>query len=352
MARDPRPADVQVESYHGVHARTRVTRISAGSESGRSFVLIAGIGVAATYFEFLAPLLAEEGDVYALDLPGFGGVPASGRPPTAAFFADQVEGVLAHYGLDDPVLVGHSMGTQVVTEVLARRDDISHAVLVSPVVDEAEATALVQAVRFVQSTVRESLHIALLAVSAYLLCGVLYFFETLPHMLRYRISDRVGAGRATLLLVRGEFDRPSPRRLHSRLVARARDARRWEIEGAAHCVVNSHAVGVARLVRRHIHDDLAAKGRMPAAEAAVPPAKHADASMVLGAMASRLAEWVSAARKDEDGVERAKARHARVLWDAYRPGLSRRSDHGTDHDPGPARGNRGDGPTRRRGGWS
>ncbi|WP_258027871.1 alpha/beta fold hydrolase [Microbacterium testaceum] len=294
--------------------------MSTNAGTGRSFVLIAGIGVASTYFEFLAPLLAEEGEVYALDLPGFGGVPASGQSPTAAFFADQVEGVLDHYRLDDPVLIGHSMGTQVVTEVLARRPGLSHAVLVSPVVDEAESTALVQGVRFVQSTARESIHIALLAVSAYLLCGFLYFFEALPHMLRYRISDRIGEGRATLLLIRGEYDRPSPRRLHSRLVARARTARRWEIEGAAHCVVNSHAVGVARLVRQHVDDELAPKGRMPAAEAAVPPAAHADLSMVLGAIASRLAEWISAARHDEDGVERAKARHARVLWDAYRPG--------------------------------
>lgn len=315
-----RPADVDVQTFRRGPARTRVTRVSTQADTGRSFVLIAGIGVASTYFEFLAPLLAEKGEVYALDLPGFGGVPASGESPTAAFFADQVEGVLDHYGLDDPVLIGHSMGTQVVTEVLARRPGLSHAVLVSPVVDEAESNAIVQGVRFVQSTVRESIHIALLAVSAYLLCGFLYFFEALPHMLRYRISDRIGAGRATLLLIRGEHDRPSPRRLHSRLVARAHMARRWEIEGAAHCVVNSHAVGVARLVLRHVDDELAPKGRMPAAEAAVPPAAHADLTMVLGAMASRLAEWISAARHDEDGVERAKARHSRVLWDAYRPG--------------------------------
>ncbi|MDQ1082849.1 MULTISPECIES: alpha/beta fold hydrolase [Microbacterium] len=319
MPDDSRPVDVQVETFHRGPARTRVTRVGTGATTGRSFVLVAGIGVASTYFEFLAPLLAEEGDVYALDLPGFGGVPASGEHPTPRFFADQVEGVIDHYGLADPVLIGHSMGTQVVTEVLARRHDLSHAVLVSPVVDETEANALLQAVRFAQSTVRESVHIALLAVSAYLLCGFLYFFETLPHMLRYRISDRIGAGRATVLLIRGEFDRPSPRRLHSRLVARAASGRRWEIEGAAHCVVNSHAVGVARLTMSHVRDELSSKGRMPAADAAVPPAAHADVRMVLGAMASRLAEWVSAARKDEHGVERAKARHARVLWNAYRP---------------------------------
>lgn len=201
--------------------------------------------------------------------------------------------------------------------MLTRRDDLSRAVLVSPVVDESEATAPLQAVRFVQSTARESLHIAVMAVSAYLLCGFLYFAEVLPHMLRYRISDRVGLVRARLLLIRGEFDRPSPRRLHSRLVARARDARRWEIEGAAHSIINGHAVGVARLVREHLDDDLAARGRLTSAEARVPPARHTDLRMILDATASRFAEWFSALHHDQDGVERAKARHARILWRAY-----------------------------------
>ncbi|MBQ9917033.1 MAG: alpha/beta fold hydrolase [Microbacterium sp.] len=316
MPDDTRPADVDVQTFRRGTAQTRVTIVSTGA-SGRAFVLVAGIGVAASYFEFLAPLLAEHGDVYALDLPGFAGMPASGHEPTAAFFADQVEGVIDHYRLDDPVLVGHSMGTQVVVEVLTRRDDLSRAVLVSPVVDESEATAPLQAVRFVQSTARESLHIAVMAVSAYLLCGFLYFAEVLPHMLRYRISDRVGLTRARLLLIRGEFDRPSPRRLHSRLVARARDARRWEIEGAAHSIINGHAVGVARLVREHLDDDLAARGRLTSEEARVPPARHKDLRMILDATASRFAEWFSALHHDQDGVERAKARHARILWRAY-----------------------------------
>ncbi|MGC0368554.1 alpha/beta fold hydrolase [Microbacterium sp. SLBN-111] len=316
MPDDTRPADVDVQTFRRGTAQTRVTIVSTGA-AGRAFVLVAGIGVAASYFEFIAPLLAEHGDVYALDLPGFAGMPASGGEPTAAFFADQVEGVIAHYGLENPVLLGHSMGTQVVTEVLTRRHDLSHAVLVSPVVDESEASAIVQGVRFVQSTARESLHIAVMAVSAYLLCGFLYFAEALPHMLRYRISDRIRLVDARLLLIRGEFDRPSPRRLHSRLVARTRDARRWEIEGAAHSIINGHAVGVARLVRQHLDDDLAARGRLTSEEARVPPARHKDLRMILDATASRVAEWVSALRRDQDGVERAKVRHARLLWRAY-----------------------------------
>ncbi|MFF0911715.1 alpha/beta fold hydrolase [Microbacterium enclense] len=310
------PADVDVQTVVNDGARTRVTRMSTGTD-GRPFVLIAGIGVAATYFEFLAPLLAQEGEVFALDLPGFGGMPHPGEAPTPAFFADQVEAVIARYGLEDPVLIGHSMGTQVVTEVLARRDDLRHAVLVSPVVDEQHATVLEQGVRFAQSTARESFHLAMTALSAYLLCGMLYFLEVLPHMLRYRISDRIGLGSARLLLIRGEFDRPSPRRFHSRLVAAAPSAARWEIRGAAHSIINGHAVGVARLVSRHLAGDLPARGRLSSEEAAVPPADHADVRMVLSAIDSRFAEWFSALRRDEDGVERAKARHARLLWRAY-----------------------------------
>ncbi len=314
-----RPADLDVETLSRGDAHTRITRVTAGADSDRSFVLIAGIGVAATYFEFLAPLLAEHGDVYALDLPGFGGMPHPGQEPTPAFFADQVEAVISHLGLENPVLVGHSMGTQVVTEVLARRDDLGHAVLVSPVVDEQHATMLEQAVRFAQSTARESFHLAMTALAAYLLCGVLYFLEVLPHMLRYRMTERIGLGSARLLLIRGEFDRPSPRRFHSRLVAASSDAARWEIRGAAHSIINGHAVGVARLVVGLVNDDLPARGRLSSDEARVPPAPHGDVRMVLAALGSRIDEWVSALRRDEHGVARAKARHARLLWRAYVP---------------------------------
>ncbi|BDI23359.1 hypothetical protein L3i23_21350 [Herbiconiux sp. L3-i23] len=299
---------------------TRVTRVSkSDSEQSRAFVLVAGVGVAATYFEFLAPTLALRGDVYALDLPGFGGMPRPHVQPTPEFFADQVEAVLDHYGLDDAILIGHSMGTQVVTEVLVRRPELTHAVLVSPVVNEAEATAAKQGVRFVQSSVRESLHLALTALSAYMLCGAVYFLTVLPHMLRYRIRDRVRLVQAKILFIRGEYDRTSPRRFHSALTAAAAGSRRWEIEGAAHSIINGHAIGVAELTIRHLDDELRQRGRMSSDAAELPPARNADLAMLMNAMHSRAAEWVSALRGDERGVARAKAQHARILWRAYAP---------------------------------
>lgn len=311
--------DLSVDHVTVDGVTTRVTRIeSAASSETRPFVLVAGLGVAASYFEFLAPTLAERGDVYALDLPGFAGMPrASRRTPTVSFFADQVEAVLAHYELHDPVLIGHSMGSQIVTEVLARRDDISHAVLVSPVINEAESTPFRQGLRFAQSATRESFHLAMIAVSAYLLCGPVYFLRVLPHVLRYRITQRLAEVDSELLLIRGEFDTTSPRRFHSRLIDAAPSAVRWEIEGASHAIINGHAVGVAKLTLGHIDGGLAKRGRLADEDAVTPPPTRVDAQMVWAALTARALEWVSALRRDERGVERAKERHSRILRRAY-----------------------------------
>lgn len=314
------PPDLVVDHVDHRGSRTRVTRVRAGEAADApSFVLVAGVGVAATYFEFLAPALALRGDVYALDLPGFAGMPRPAEQPTAHFFADHVEAVLDHYELENPVLIGHSMGTQVVAEVLARRSSLRHAVLVSPVVDEAERGAPVQALRFVQSATHESLHLAMTALSAYMLCGAVYFLTVLPHMLRYRLTERIRLTDADILLIRGEFDRSSPRRFHSRLIAAAAKASRWEVEGAAHSVINGHATGVARLALAHLDGELASRGRMRSEQAELPPARDVDFGIALEAVVSRAREWLSAFRGDENGVARAKMHHARVLWRAYSP---------------------------------
>ncbi|MDJ1114128.1 alpha/beta fold hydrolase [Microbacterium dauci] len=323
MARAHEPTDVTVDHVEVHGARTRITHVESIAEgSPPSFILVAGVGVAASYFEFLAPILARHGQVFALDLPGFAGMPRPDDQPTAAYFADHVEAVIEKFALENPVLIGHSMGTQIVTEVLHRRTELSHGVLVSPVVNDREAAPQKVALRFGQSATKESMHVALMALSAYLLCGVVYFLTVLPHLLRYRLVDRIADVEASILLIRGEFDTTSPRRFHSRLVDAASRSRRWEILGASHSIINGHAVGVADLVLRHIGDELPQRGQLTSEEASVPPARHSDVAMVWNAAMTRAAEWFSALRGDERGVARAKLAHARILWRAYSPGRS------------------------------
>jgi len=318
MSQPADPFSIDVDRVRTDGVATRVTRITTDSaDDAASFVLVAGIGVASTYFEFLAPVLAERGDVYALDLPGFAGMPRPHGQPSTGFFADQVEGVIAHYGIRHPVLIGHSMGTQVVTELLIRHPEYAHGVLVSPVIDESAPSLPAQAVRFARSAVHETVHLALTALSAYILCGFVYFLTVLPYMMRYRISERIRLPEARILLIRGQYDRSSTRRFHDRLRKRARNAIAWEIEGAAHSIINAHAVGVAKLTLGLIDDDLAPRGRMSSEEARVPEAQRGGIALLLSASGSRVAEWVSSLRGDEDGVERAKREHAKVLWRAF-----------------------------------
>ncbi|SDQ43661.1 alpha/beta fold hydrolase [Microbacterium sp. cf332] len=316
------PADIDVDTVEFDGVRTRVTRVQTerSAESGRVFVLIAGIGVAATYFDLLAPTLAQDARVYALDLPGFAGQRAPRDEPSVAFFADQVEAVLDRFGLDDPVLLGHSFGTQIVTEVLVRRPGIRRAVLIGPVVNDRERSTVLQAIRFAQSSFFEPFRLVLLAVSAYLLCGFAYFIRVLPHMMRYPLTDRLAEVSAQVLLIRGARDFSSPRYFHSALVAVARDAWRWEVHGAAHSVINGNAIGVAKLMRAFTAGDLARRGQMSREESRVPQPAYGGIPLILRAMRYRAQEWFSAKQGDEVGVAHAKESHAAVMWRAFTGG--------------------------------
>jgi pimeloyl-ACP methyl ester carboxylesterase len=90
---------------------------------GTPVVLIGGFAEASWVWERVAPLLARNHVVYALDLPPFGYSERRG-PYTLAAWADQVQAFQHSFHLQRPLLVGHSIGAAVVAEV-ARRDPAS-----------------------------------------------------------------------------------------------------------------------------------------------------------------------------------------------------------------------------------
>lgn len=156
-----RSTDVSVQRVHHRDVWARVSTV--GRDGERTFVLVPGIGVAATYFERLAPALNEFGPVHALDLPGFGGVPhpIDARRMDIGDYAELVGAVIDELGLDDPVVLGHSMGTQVVAELAARRPELTTIVLLGPVMNRHERRLPTAALRFAQSSVREPLKVAI-----------------------------------------------------------------------------------------------------------------------------------------------------------------------------------------------
>lgn len=316
--RDPRrryrSTDVSVQRVRHGDVWARVSTV--GHDGERTFVLVPGIGVAATYFERLAPALNEFGPVHALDLPGFGGVP---HPPLArrmgiGDYAELVGAVIDQLGLDDPVVLGHSMGTQVVAELAARRPGLSTIVLLGPVMNRRERRLPVAALRFAQSSLREPAQVAVLAAAAYLLCGPRWFSRVLPEMMQYRIEETVPRIRASTLLIRGEFDRLVPREWAEEIAEATPHARAWEIPDASHSVMHAHAEEVARLCVEHAR---APQPDRDESELRRFPDDEVDRSQEdaptpdpLGALRGRVTELAGILVDDDSLIAEGKTQHA------------------------------------------
>ncbi|WP_104182339.1 alpha/beta fold hydrolase [Arthrobacter sp. B0490] len=300
---DPRP-DIDVRRIQGDGVWARVSSVGAVGE--RPFILVCGIGVSSHYFEQLAPHLMQFGPVHALDLPGFGGVPHARRALSIGEFAELVGKAIDDLGLEDPVIVGHSMGTQICTD-LAARPELTTLVLISPVIDASARTLPVQALRFLRASLHEPFRVKLLAVVAYLTCGFGWFFKILPRMMSYRIERTAARVGASVLVICGEHDAVCPRPWVARLsgaFSRAVDV--VEIEGAAHSVMHAHAREVAGLCVRHASgararaDDVGAvhvdAGRGDGASiAVVPEAPKRKASLSATDAAKALVDEVEGA---------------------------------------------------------
>jgi pimeloyl-ACP methyl ester carboxylesterase len=302
-------------------AYVRVSTIGKGGT--RPFVLVPGIGVASNYFERLAPNLNQFGPVHALDLPGFAGVPHPDDALTIRQYADLVGLVIDRLELDDPVVVGHSMGTQVVVDLLARRPELSTCVLIGPVINPRERRAGTQALRFVQAAIHEPGRVKVLAVSAYLFCGPKWFSRILPKMMRFPIERALPHVQADTLVIRGEFDAVAPRDWVRRVGELLPSSRLWEMPGAAHSVMHAHADEVAKLCVEHAEQPLAYDegGTLRRFQHAGDGDEGDDYDHTprtfAGAVKGRILEALGMLRRDDSLIARGKTEHAEASAEAH-----------------------------------
>lgn len=92
--------------------------------AGGTFLLVHGIGMGTSYFAQLNSALESQGRMVAIDLPGFGDAPEPANALTMAEMGAVLINFVEVEGLGKQVLVGHSMGTQVVAEAAAQRPDL------------------------------------------------------------------------------------------------------------------------------------------------------------------------------------------------------------------------------------
>ncbi|SOC58057.1 alpha/beta fold hydrolase [Ornithinimicrobium cerasi] len=240
--------DVDEVEHEG---RTMVVR-RLGPASGQPVVLVHGIGVGARYYQPLARVLARTCDVHVLELPGFGAAPRPDEALSIEAHADHVLDHLRSAGLDRPVLVGHSMGAQVVVEAALRGGDlVGPVVAMGPVVDPLARSAGRQGWRLFRDVLREGPSSNWVVLSDYAQAGPRWYLATLPAMLGYRTEEAVARLAQPLLLLRGSRDVIAPRAWVEELGRRAPDARVVEIPGAPHVLMWARPELVAAEILAH-----------------------------------------------------------------------------------------------------
>ncbi|WP_052273880.1 alpha/beta fold hydrolase [Arthrobacter sp. L77] len=236
----------------------RVHRARQAPDPGsprRLFVLVHGLGMSHRYFERLQRTLIGHGDTLVLDLPGFGGTPTPDHQLDVEAYAAVIARVLDEEGVQDCVVIGHSMGAQFVTELaIGRPDLVSRLVLIGPVTDSARSSVGRHALMLAADTLVEPPVNNLMVGSAYARCGIRWYLKELPVMLGYRLDDRLPLVTCPVLVVRGTLDIISGHDWCERLTRTARHGRLVELPGRPHAAHRGGAVDIAAAILASLPD--------------------------------------------------------------------------------------------------
>ena len=82
-----------------------IKRFPGRAATSRCFVLVHGIGVSSRYFHPLTTELAKNGEVFLIDLAGYGAVPDPKRDVPIERHADVLGNLLQRVGIENPMLI-------------------------------------------------------------------------------------------------------------------------------------------------------------------------------------------------------------------------------------------------------
>lgn len=234
---DPRQAQVRrrrdVVRGVGMHARY------AGAQhrgARHPLVLVHGLVVSSA---FLVPALEKLGGkhaVFAPDLPGYG---LSAKPPQPYSLerqADYLGAWMDTLGLERAVLVGCSLGTQVVSHLALRRPElVQRTVLMSPTMDPAARSRLVALRRWIRELPYE-LAMMPLMLRDYARAGLRRAMRTFEMALADQPEERLPRMEIPALVVRGRLDPIVPQRWAEQVTELLPAGRLRVVEKQAHAL--------------------------------------------------------------------------------------------------------------------
>lgn len=213
-------------------------------------VLLHGIGMGRSVYLDLVERLS--GRIIGLDLPGFGEAPEPRRTLTMERHADLVAAFLRSRGVTDAVVLGHSMGSQIATEVAVRHPDtVSALVLAGPTVNSAARSIRSQAGYLLTDLVGERPIVLWRGAREYLRGGPNLLSKmraTIVHEPE-KVYPRV---QVPTLVLRGQRDPLAPMTWCREIVESMPDARYEEIPDHGHGTLISDAWAAAGCIRTFV----------------------------------------------------------------------------------------------------
>ena len=189
---------------HTLHSRVSV---APPLHSAPPIVLVHGLGISSLYMVPTAIHLAPRYRVLAPDLPGFGKSSKPDEVLSISALADALAAWMEVLDLQRVVLVGNSLGCQIIAHFATRYDHHIHAaVLAGPTMDRHGRTAGQQLGRWLVDWTQEPPSLAAAHVRDYVRAGFGRVWKTFRYALHDLVEQKLPALSAPTLVVRGARD--------------------------------------------------------------------------------------------------------------------------------------------------
>jgi 2-hydroxy-6-oxonona-2,4-dienedioate hydrolase len=218
-------------------------------------VLVHGLSVSSLYLVPTAEKLAPDYSVYLPDFPGFG----NSDKPKYILNLSELAGTLAqwmdHFSLDQAILLGNSMGCQIIAEFALRNPGrVSKAILVGPTTDPKRRTLIHHMILLLVAGFIEPPRYIPVVIKDYLRAGLRRTFQTSRYILRDRIEEKLPQMTSPVLVVRGERDPIVSQEWVESIDRLLPDSKLVVIPEAAHVVNFSHPVELSIAVRSFLDE--------------------------------------------------------------------------------------------------
>jgi 2-hydroxy-6-oxonona-2,4-dienedioate hydrolase len=212
-------------------------------------VLVHGLSQSSRYFIPLAERLSRNFSVYVPDFPGYGLSEKPAQALNVSEMADFLSAWMSVVEIGSAVLVGNSLGCQVIAEMALRHPGrLYRAVLIGPTVDRRRRTPVQQIVRTLRAGLYEDLSLIPKVLFDYALAGVRRSFQAMQHAINHEVEHLLPHMSVPTLVVRGSRDPLCPQRWAEEVNSFLPDGRLVIIPGGGHGVHYSLAGETAKVI--------------------------------------------------------------------------------------------------------